>query len=71
MSLGIVLSIFRQSFNALVAQLVEVAVLEAVECQFESDRGYQSYNADVMELVYVSDLKFEFCGFESHLPYQK
>ena len=27
--------------NALVAQLVEATVLEAVQCQFESDRGHQ------------------------------
>ena len=33
-------------FSALVAQLVEAMVLEAIQCQFESDRGYQ-YNSAI------------------------
>lgn len=54
---------------ALLAQLVEAMVLEAIQSEFESQRGHQNYT-DVMEMVYILDLKSEFCGFKSHLPYQ-
>ena len=37
-------------FNALVAQLVEAAVSNTVECEFESHQGHQ-FNADVAQLV--------------------
>ena len=49
-------SILIKSTKALVAQLVEVFALEANQCQFESDRGYQN-NAGMEKLVNLLHLK--------------